>query len=131
MSDTPEREVLVVDDSADCLATLELSLGLLKAVNIRSVSNAEDALSVLECGRVAAVITDVQLPGMSGLELLARIRSRAEWRNLPVIVISADASTETPESARRLGACAYFAKPFSPGAVRKKLEDLMYAKSAP
>ena len=125
------RTVLVVDDASDCASTLELALSPLAEIEVRAVASVEEALAVLECGKVAAVITDVQLPGLSGMELLSRIRAHPDWRVLPVLVISADPHRGTPGAALRLGADAYFAKPFSPGAVRRKLEELMYAKSSP
>jgi DNA-binding response OmpR family regulator len=46
---------------------------------------------------------------------------------MPILVVSADADPSTPARALGLGANAYFAKPFSPSAMRKKLEELMYA----
>ena len=122
--------ILVVDDAADCIATLEVALGALVGVEVRGVSSAEEALGVLDFGTVSAMITDVQLPGISGLDLVTRVRGDARWRALPVVVISADANPDTPQTALRMGADAFFAKPFSPAAVRRKLEELMYAKSS-
>jgi len=124
------RVILVVDDAPDCVATLELALGVLEDVAVRGVSSAEEALAMLDGHRVAAVITDVQLPGLSGFELLTRLRERVEWRALPVVVVSADADPGTPAQALQMGADAFFAKPFSPAAVRRKVEKLMYAKSS-
>jgi len=124
------RVILVVDDSPDCVATLELALGALEDVAVRGASSAEEALAMLDCHRVAAVITDVQLPGLSGFELLARLRERVDGRALPVVVISADADPGAPAMALRMGADAFFAKPFSPSAVRRKVEELIYANSS-
>ncbi len=123
------RIILVVDDEADCVTTLELGLGILTDVVVRGVASAEDALAILDRDTISAVITDVQLPGLSGLDFLARLREHTRWRALPVVVISADPNPETPAAALRMGADAFFAKPFSPAAVRRKLEELMYAKS--
>ena len=129
MTSSIQRIVLVVDDDADCLATLELALGTMPGVAVRGVASAEEALAVLDGDTMSAVITDVQLPGLSGLDLLTRMRENAKWRAMPVVVISADADPATPDAALRVGADAYFPKPFSPAAVRRKLEELMYAKS--
>lgn len=81
----------------------------------------------LESDTVSAVITDVHLPEMTGLELVARIREDPRFRSLPILVVSADTDPSTPARALGLGANAYFAKPFSPSAVRKKLEELLHA----
>jgi CheY-like chemotaxis protein len=122
------RTILVVDDAEDCLTTLDLVLETLPGVVVQAAPSAESALMVLETVDVCAVVTDVHLPRMSGLELMAHIRAQPRWKGLPVVVLSADTNPDTPEQALRLGADAYFSKPFSPGAVRKKLEELIHAK---
>ena len=76
---------------------------------------------------VAAIVTDIHLPRMSGLDLIARLRSTPRWQRVPIVVMSADSDPDTPQHALRLGANAYFPKPFSPVAVRKKLEELIHA----
>jgi CheY-like chemotaxis protein len=122
--------ILVVDDSEDCLATMDLALQTLPGVVIRPTLSAEAALLALEDREhdtVSAVITDIHLPEMTGLELVTRIRQNPRFRSLPILVVSADADPSTPGRALGLGANAYFAKPFSPSAMRKKLEELIYA----
>jgi CheY-like chemotaxis protein len=119
--------ILLVDDSEDCIATLDLALQTLPGVMIRPSLSAEAALVDLENGTFSAVITDVHLPQMNGLELVTRIRQDPRFRSLPILVVSADADPSTPGRALGLGANAYFAKPFSPSAMRKKLEELIHA----
>ena len=122
--------ILLVDDSEDCLATMDLALQTLPGVVIRTSLSAEAALVALddrEHDTVSAVITDIHLPEMTGLELVTRIRQDPRFRLLPILVVSADADPSTPARALGLGANAYFAKPFSPSAMRKKLEELIYA----
>jgi CheY-like chemotaxis protein len=117
--------ILLVDDSEDCIATLDLALNTLPGVVLRSSLSAEAALVMLESDTVSAVITDIHLPEMTGLELVTRIRQNPRFRSLPILVVSADADPSTPARALGLGANAYFAKPFSPSAMRKKLEELI------
>jgi CheY-like chemotaxis protein len=122
--------ILVVDDAADCLVTLDLALQTLQGVEIRTALSAEAALIELAHSpgdTFSAVITDVHLPEMNGLELVARIRENPRFRSLPILVVSADADPSTPARALGLGANAYFTKPFSPSAMRKKLEELINA----
>jgi len=120
------KTVLLIDDREDCLATLDLALGQLPGVILRSASTAEAALELLFSGPIAAIVTDLHLPNMSGLELIAAIRRAPGLERLPIVVVSADADPATPSHALQLGANAFFLKPFSPGAVRKKLEELIY-----
>jgi CheY-like chemotaxis protein len=122
--------VLVVDDAEDCIVTMDLALQALPDVVVRPARSAEAALAELADAKsdtVSAVITDVHLPEMTGLELVARIRKDPRFRSLPILVVSADADPSTPGRALGLGANAYFAKPFSPSAIRKKLEELIHA----
>jgi CheY-like chemotaxis protein len=120
--------ILVVDDAEECVATLEVALQALPGVLVRPARTAEEALELLAAQPADAVITDIHLPAMNGLEFIARIRRDPRLRAMPVIVVSADADPDGPRAALESGADAYFAKPFSPGAVRKKLEELIHAR---
>ena len=122
--------LLIVDDAVDCATTLELALASLRGVHVLTASSAEEALAILDSRAVSGVITDLQLPEMSGLDLIARIRARSDRESIPIVVVSADADPSAPIAALRLGANAFFAKPFSPSAVRKKLEELIHERSS-
>jgi CheY-like chemotaxis protein len=128
MTATVPLTILVVDDAEDCVATLEVALQSLPGVLVRPARTAEEALDMLAAQPARAVITDIHLPAMNGLEFIARIRRDPALRKLPVIVVSADSDPAGPRAALDSGADAYFAKPFSPGAVRRKLEELIYAR---
>jgi len=109
-----ECSVLLVED--DELAR-ELLEELLKeeGFGVVSVSSAEEALEIFRKSRFDVVITDVRLPGMSGLELLKRIRK--ENPLVEVIVITAFSSVEDAVKAIKLGAFHYITKPFEPEAL--------------
>jgi DNA-binding NarL/FixJ family response regulator len=123
------RHVLIVDDAADCLSTLEVAMGSLSDTTVIGAGSAEEAMDILNSRTVSGVITDLELPEMSGLDLIAHIRGAAKTARLPIVVVSADTDPATPEAALRLGANAFFSKPFSPSAVRKKLEELIHGSS--
>ena len=74
---------------------------------------------------VAAVITDLNMPRMDGYELIRRLRGDHLLSATPVLVISADTDPSTPGRVAQLGVSAYFAKPFSPAEVRRKLEQIL------
>ena len=119
---TERVTVLLVDDAEDCLDTLDVALQTLPGVVVRAAHSAEAAWEMMARDHVSAVITDIHLPRMTGLELISRIRQEPKWSALPIVVVSADADPAAPRTALASGANAYFSKPFSPGAVRKKLE---------
>ena len=121
------RFVLVVEDTETCADTLEIALASLPGVEIRSVGSAEEALEMVARYPMAAVVTDVHLPSQDGFQLLRLLRAQAGSRHIPVLMISGDSHPGTPARALREGADAFFAKPYSPAAVRRKLEELLYA----
>ncbi len=103
--------VLVVDDEKNMRRTLCAMLGDEGYVSTAAES-AEEALKLLAEGSFLMVITDVRLGGMSGHELLEKIRSR--WPNLPVLMITAHATPKLAVAAIQAGAMHYLAKPFAP-----------------
>jgi CheY-like chemotaxis protein len=121
------RTLLIVEDAEDCATTLEIALSALPHVVIRHAHTAESAIQTLEREPVSALITDVHLPSMDGLELVAAVRRQPRYAHLPILVISGDADPETPCKALDLGANAFFGKPYSPARVRQKIEELIDA----
>jgi len=127
-ADVQTRVVLVVEDAEDCSATLDIALHSIAGVVVRFAATAEEALRIIEGQLVTAVITDLHLPAMDGFELVSRMRCESRYASIPIVVISGDADPDTPRRALSLGANAFFPKPYSPGAVRQKLEELMHAR---
>ncbi len=117
--------VLIVDDAEQCCDTLEVALFGLKGVDVVAAETAERALQLMLERRVCAMITDLHLPSMSGFDLIRRTRELPGYERVPILVISGDSDPGTPERIRALGANAFFPKPYSPSAVRKKLEMLL------
>ncbi len=124
------RIALIVEDSRQFAATLEIALESIPQLSLVHVSNGQEAIRYLESGggsRVCALLTDLQMPKMDGFELLAWLRASERHVRLPVIVLSGDPDPEAPSRARELGANAYFSKPYSPAQVRSTLERLLDA----
>jgi CheY-like chemotaxis protein len=76
---------------------------------------------------VQAIITDLNMPRMDGFELIRRVREDGRMEGVPIIVVSADTDPRTPERIAQMKVDAFFAKPFSPAQVRRKLEQLLHA----
>jgi DNA-binding NtrC family response regulator len=108
MSDSPES-VLLVDDEQSILNVL--SMGFKKAgLTTTTALNAEDALKLLETMRFDAVVTDKNLPGKSGIDLIKAVSQSSP--HCARIVITGFANTESVLEAMRLGADDYLLKPF-------------------
>jgi PleD family two-component response regulator len=119
------RVVLIVEDTELCRETLEMALMKVPDLAVRSVTTAEEALEWLERNDVCALVTDLHLPLMNGFELIETVRGRPWRSSLPILVISGDSDPRVPTRVAKLGANAFFAKPYSPAAVRHKLEQLI------
>jgi CheY-like chemotaxis protein len=125
------RTVLIVEDSDTSADTLEIALLSVPDVSITHAATGRKAWQLIQNQGVAAIITDLHMPHMDGFELIERVRAAGGAAHLPIIVISGDSDPKTPERVRRLGADAYFAKPYSPAAVRETLERLLHENSSP
>ena len=119
--------VLIVEDSENSAAMLEIALSDIPGISVRLVTSAQEALRVLGGDGPAfqAIVTDLNMPRMDGFELIRRIRGDRRISATPIIVVSADTDPDTPERIARLGVSAYFPKPFSPAQVRRKVEQLL------
>lgn len=118
--------VLIVDDSENAAATLEVALLGIPGLAVMTASSGVEALRILETSsNAAAVVTDLNMPRMDGFELIRRLREDQRLSATPIVVISADTDPATPARVAQLGARAYFTKPFSPAAVRRKLEQIL------
>ena len=127
----PPCTVLIVEDSDHNAATLEIAALDIPGVAVRIAASGVEALEILADLRhpVQAVITDLNMPRMDGFELIRRIRADGRSNATPIIVVSADTDPATPQRIESLGADAFFAKPFSPAQVRRKLEQLLHVAS--
>jgi len=114
---TPLPSVLVVDDEKNMRLSLQTVLKD-EGYVARAVESAEEALELLAREEFLMVITDARLGGMSGYDFLARTRN--QWPDLPVLMITAYATPKLAVEAIKSGAIDYVAKPFAP-------EELLHA----
>jgi len=107
----PVPPVLIVDDEKNMRLSLKTML-VDEEYPVRAVESAEEALSLLGREDFLMVITDARLGGMSGYEFLGR--ARAQWPDLPVLMITAYATPKLAVEALKAGAMDYLPKPFAP-----------------
>jgi DNA-binding NtrC family response regulator len=109
--------ILVVDDEKNMRASLQTMLKD-EGYAARTIESAEEAIALLESEEFLMVITDARLGGMSGYDFLRKIR--AQWRDLPALMLTAYATPKLAVEAIQAGAMDYLAKPFAP-------EELLHA----
>lgn len=118
------KQVLIVDDSA-IMRTL-LSEVLSQDYNIKSTGDGIEALEfLLQDEPVDAVVLDLSMPHMGGVELLRRIRSMAAFVSLPVLVLSGHYESLTRIAAIEAGANDFMTKPFNPLELKLRLSRLL------
>lgn len=123
MSD-PKMKFLVVDDFSTMRRIVR---NLLKELGFTNVDEAEDgvvALQKLKGGDFEFVVTDWNMPNMTGIELLRAIRSDGELKHLPVLMITAEAKKENIIEAAQAGASGYIVKPFTAATLSEKLNKI-------
>lgn len=118
------KRILIIDDEINMRKSLA---GYLEQDGFETATSAdaESGLKMLDAGFFSALILDLRLPGMDGLEMLSKIRGQG--MNLPVIMISAHGDIEDAVKAMKLGANDYLVKPFDPAELLIRLEKALEA----
>jgi CheY-like chemotaxis protein len=119
--------VLIVEDSETCAETLLIALESIPGLEPRVIQSPRAAIAAIrENGNdVVAIVTDLHLPQSDGFDLIRQLRAEPRFARLPIVLISGDSDPLLPSRALAQGADAFFPKPYSPAAVRKKLEQLL------
>ena len=115
---------LVVDDFSTMRRIVR---NLLKELGFTNVDEAEDgqvALHKLKNGQFEFVVTDWNMPNMTGIELLRAIRADAQLKHLPVLMVTAEAKKENIIEAATAGASGYVVKPFTAATLGEKLKKI-------
>lgn len=121
-------KILVVDDFSTMRRIIK---NLLRKLGYEQVDEAEDgakALPMLHSGDYDFLITDLNMPGMSGLELLRAVREDTRLSALPVLVVTADANREQIVEAAQAGVNGYVVKPFTAAVLQEKIEQIFSGK---
>ncbi len=120
-------DILVVDDSAAIRKILQrvlrqtgMSIG-----NIHEAGDGQEALEVLKSHPVQLVLTDINMPKMDGLQFLAAVKASAEWRGVPVVMITTEGGETKVAEAVKLGAAGYVRKPFTADQIKEKLAGIL------
>jgi two-component system chemotaxis response regulator CheY len=119
--------ILIVDDST---AIRKILIRVLRQTGlvIGEVFEARDGLEALEIVKnhpLNLVLSDINMPNMDGLSLLAELKASEAWRNLPVVMITTEGSEEKVGQAIRLGSAAYIRKPFTAEQIQEKISAIL------
>jgi two-component system chemotaxis response regulator CheY len=133
MPNAGEMKLLVVDDFPTMRRIVRNTLRQIGFQNIAEAVDGVDALAKLKTGGIDFVVTDWNMPNMTGLELLKAIRGDAALKETPVLLVTAEADKENVIQAAQAGVNNYIVKPFTAALleekVRKIFPDLVAAAS--
>jgi two-component system, chemotaxis family, chemotaxis protein CheY len=121
--------ILIVDDSSMMRAMIKRVVKLtdVPVDEILEAGDAAEALVLLKAHDVQLLLTDINMPGMSGADLLRAVATNERWRRLKRVVISTDGSAARREEVANLSVSCYLEKPFSPEVLRDVLTDAAQA----
>jgi len=117
--------ILIVEDDKISAKILEVNL---KKWNYQTIvaHNAKKALEYLSLAiEIELVITDIMMPEIDGLELLAKMKEASEWKNIPVIMFTSLADAETVKKSISMGCKHYLIKPINPKALQERVAEAL------
>ncbi|QCQ23565.1 chemotaxis response regulator CheY [Desulfoglaeba alkanexedens] len=117
--------VLVVDDFATMRRIIRNILRELDFKDIVEAENGTAAVRILESQKVDLVISDWNMPKMTGLELLKWVRANEKARDIPFLMVTAEAQKENIVEAIKAGVNNYIVKPFTAAVLSEKLEKIL------
>ena len=130
MSAQQNLSFLVVDDFSTMRRIIKNSLNDLGYSNVTEADDGSTALPLLKGGQFDFLITDWNMPGMPGLELLRHVRADARLAKLPVLMLTAEAKREQIVEAVQAGVNGYVVKPFNAATLKEKIDKILATQAA-
>ncbi|ADL55786.1 chemotaxis response regulator CheY [Gallionella capsiferriformans] len=119
-----DTKFLVVDDFSTMRRIIKNLLKELGFANVQEAEDGVDALKKLRADTYDFVVSDWNMPNMTGIELLREIRADTKLRHLPVLMVTAEAKRENIIEAAQAGASGYVVKPFTASTLDEKLKKI-------
>jgi len=116
--------ILVVDDFSTMRRIVKNLLVEIGFSNIEEADDGKTALPILENGGIDFLVTDWNMPGMAGIDLLKAVRANPELSSLPVLMVTAEAKREQIMEAAEAGVNGYVVKPFTADTLREKVDKV-------
>ena len=117
-------KILVVDDFSTMRRIIKNLLKDLGFTNIQEADDGNTALPMLKQGAFDLVVTDWNMPGMQGIDLLKAIRADRNLKHIPVLMVTAEAKKEQIIAAAQAGVNGYVIKPFTAATLKEKLAKI-------
>ena len=119
-----DMNILIVDDFSTMRRIVK---NLLRDLGFNNTSEADDgqtALPMLKTGKFDFLVTDWNMPGMDGLTLLKKVREDSDLKDMPVLMVTAEAKREQIVVAAQAGVNGYIVKPFTAATLKEKIDKI-------
>ncbi|MEY4762189.1 MAG: hypothetical protein RLZZ200_2045 [Pseudomonadota bacterium] len=121
---------LVVDDFSTMRRIIKNFLNDLGYSNVQEADDGNTALPILKQGNIDFLVTDWNMPGMPGLDLLKAVRADPALAKLPVLLVTAEAKREQIVEAAQAGVNGYVVKPFTAQTLKEKVDKILQSRAA-
>ncbi len=118
-------KILIVDDFATMRRIMKNILKQLGFTNVVEADDGTSALEELEKGSFDLIVSDWNMPKMSGLDLLKSVRGSEKYKNIPFLMVTAEAQKQNVIEAVQAGVSNYVVKPFTAEAISDKLTKIL------
>jgi two-component system chemotaxis response regulator CheY len=125
-----DLKFLVVDDFSTMRRIIKNLLNDLGYANVTEADDGTTALPMLVNGNFDFLITDWNMPGMPGLDLLKAVRANPKLAKLPVLMLTAEAKREQIIEAAQAGVNGYVIKPFTAATLKEKIDKILQTRNA-
>jgi two-component system, chemotaxis family, chemotaxis protein CheY len=123
-------KILVVDDFSTMRRIVKNCLQEIGYTDITEADDGNTALPLLKAGAFDFLITDWNMPGMPGLDLLKAVRGDPKLAKMPVLMLTAEAKREQIIEAAQAGVSGYVIKPFTAVTLKEKIDKILASKAA-
>lgn len=119
-----DLKILVVDDFSTMRRIIKNLLKDLGFTNVEEADDGKTALPILKQGRIDFLVTDWNMPGMTGIDLIKVVRADPALAHIPVLMVTAEAKREQIIAAAQAGVNGYVVKPFTAAVLKEKLDKI-------
>ncbi|MCR8921676.1 chemotaxis response regulator CheY [Dasania sp. GY-MA-18] len=119
-----DMKILIVDDFSTMRRIIKNLLRDLGFTNTSEADDGQTALPMLQNGNFDFLVTDWNMPGMTGIELLKAVRADARLKDMPILMVTAEAKRDQIVEAAQAGVNGYVVKPFTAAVLKEKIEKI-------
>lgn len=121
------KKILVVDDAKTIRDLVRFSLSK-QGYSVVEASDGLEAIKALEAnGSVDLIISDLNMPNMNGLELSQKVKQSDSWKQIPIFMLTTEASQEIAQKGKQIGILAWIVKPFQPDKLLAAIHKVLGA----